>query len=47
MSAREVHLTKDPDTGKTHIKGIGHVVFSLSPEEHAQIKARIPLEQPD
>lgn len=40
MSAQEVHLTKDPLTGKTQVKGIGNVKFSLTSEEDNVLKNR-------
>ncbi len=40
MSAQEVHLTKDPATGKIGAKGIGNVNFSLSSEESNLLKYR-------
>jgi len=40
MSAQEVHLTKDPATGKIGAKGIGNVNFSLSNEESRLLKDR-------
>jgi len=40
MSAQEVHLTKDPLTGKTQVKGIGNVKFSLTSEESHLLKNR-------
>jgi hypothetical protein len=47
MSAQEVHLTKDPATGKIAAKGIGNVNFSLSNEESNLLKHRfvsLPVE---
>ncbi len=40
MSAQEIHLTKDPSTGKMQAKGIGNVKFSLSVEENDLLKKR-------
>jgi hypothetical protein len=43
MSAQEIHLTKDPNTGKMQAKGIGNVKFSLSGEENELLKKRFSL----
>jgi lipopolysaccharide export system protein LptA len=42
LSAKEVHLTQNPLTGKTEIKGIGNMKLSLSPEEQKQLKKHFP-----
>ncbi len=40
MSAQEVHLTKDPTTHKTEVKGVGNVKFSLQEEELNTLRKR-------
>ncbi len=42
MSAAEVHITQDPSTHKSIIKGIGNVQFALSAEEGDQLKKIFP-----
>jgi hypothetical protein len=38
LSAPEVHVTWDPETRQRHVKGIGAVQFSFSPEEQSKIQ---------
>lgn len=38
MSAQEIHLVKDAESGEMHAKGIGNVQFSLSSEENNLLK---------
>lgn len=42
LSAKEVHLTQNPLTGKAEIQGIGNLKLSLSPEELSLLKNRFP-----
>ncbi len=42
LSAKEVHLTQNPLTNKTEIKGIGNMKLSLSKEEQKQLKNNFP-----
>jgi hypothetical protein len=45
MSADEVHITKNSETRKTEIKGVGHVQFLLSPEENTQLKTTFSIKE--
>ena len=42
LSAKEVHLTQNPLTNKTEIKGIGNMKLSLSKDEQRQLKNHFP-----
>jgi hypothetical protein len=42
MSAQEVHLTEDPVTQQTQVKGVGNVQFSLSAEENETLRKFFP-----
>jgi len=42
ISAKEVHLTQNPLTSKTEIKGVGNMKLSLSPEEQSRLKSHFP-----
>lgn len=50
LSAKEVHLTQNPLTHKTEIKGIGNLKLSLSKDEQQHLKNHFPsfptLEEP-
>ncbi len=42
ISAREVHITQDPETRQQTVKGVGNVQFALSAEEHALLQQLFP-----
>ncbi|MBS0628092.1 MAG: hypothetical protein JSS09_07775, partial [Verrucomicrobia bacterium] len=42
LSAKEVHLTQNPLTNKTEIKGVGNMKVSLSKEEQNELKNNFP-----
>lgn len=42
MSANEIHITEDPETGQQAIKGVGHIRLALSPEENARLQQLFP-----
>lgn len=42
LSAPEVHVTFDPETKRQHVRGIGTVQFSFTPEEQSKIRQLFP-----
>jgi len=43
ISAAEVHITRDPNTHKDSIKGVGNVKFTLTGEENSALKKIFPF----
>jgi hypothetical protein len=42
ISAREVHITRDPETKQQTVKGVGNVQFAFSVEENEMLKQLFP-----
>jgi lipopolysaccharide export system protein LptA len=42
ISAREVHITQDPETKQQTVKGVGNVQFALNAEENAMLQHLFP-----